>query len=176
MEINIRGKNVDVPVALRQYAEKRLSKLEKYVRQDPVVCQVTFSTVRGRYVVEVTIPLNNMIVRAEESAQDAFSSVDLVVEKLERQLEKYKTRLLRRDKPEVRVDQEKPGTEPEPETGRIVRVKRFAMKPMMPEEAALQMELLGHDFFVFVNGETEVVNVIYKRKDGNFGLIEPENI
>ena len=172
MEINIRGKNVDVPPALWQYAEKRLIKLEKYIRQDPVVCQVTFSTVRSRYVVEVTIPLNNRIVRAEESAQDAFSSVDLVVEKLERQLEKYKARLLRREKPEPKLDQGKQ----EPETGRIVRVKRFAMKPMMPEEAALQMELLGHDFFVFANGETGVVNVIYKRKDGNFGLIEPEDM
>ncbi|HHT85190.1 MAG: ribosome hibernation-promoting factor, HPF/YfiA family [Bacillota bacterium] len=172
MEINIRGKNIDVAPALRQYAEKRLSKLEKYSRHDPAVCQVTFSTVRGRYVVEVTIPLNSMIVRAEESGQDAFSSVDLVVEKLERQLEKYKTRLLRRDRPEIKLDQGKQ----EPETGKIVKVKRFSMKPMSPEEAALQMELLGHDFFVFPNGETGVVNVIYKRKDGNFGLIEPENM
>lgn len=173
MEFNIRGKNVDVAPALRQYAEKRLSKLEKYVRQDPVACQVTFSTVRGRWVVEVTIPLNSMLVRAEESAQDAFSSVDLVVEKLERQLEKYKTRLLKREKPEMKVEQDKP--EPE-ETGKIVKIKRFPMKPMSPEEAALQMELLGHDFFVFSNAETGGVNVIYKRKDGNFGLIEPENM
>ncbi|MGI6620827.1 MAG: ribosome hibernation-promoting factor, HPF/YfiA family [Bacillota bacterium] len=172
MEFSIRGKNVDVAPALRQYAEKRLSKLEKYIRHDPVVCQVTFSTVRGRWVVEVTIPLNNMLMRAEESAQDAFSSVDLVVEKLERQLEKYKTRLLRRDKPEIKQEQGKQA----PETGRIVKVKRFAMKPMTPEEAALQMELLGHDFFVFSNCETGLVNVIYKRKDGNFGLIEPENM
>ncbi len=170
MEINVRGKNIDVNPALRQYAEKRLVKLEKYIRHDPCVCQVTFSTKRGKYVVEVTIPLNGMILRAEESAQDAFASVDLVSEKLERQLEKYKTRLLKRDKQEIKLS----GGQKEPETGKIVKVKRFAMKPMMPEEAALQMELLGHDFFVFPNGETGVVNVIYKRKDGNFGLIEPE--
>jgi putative sigma-54 modulation protein len=129
-----------------------------------------FSTQRGKYVVEVTLPLNGMILRAEESAQDAFASVDLVVEKLERQLDKYKTRLLKRDKQEPRLSEH----EEEPETGRIVKVKRFAMKPMMPEEAAMQMELLGHDFFVFSNGETGLVNVIYRRKDGNFGLIEPE--
>ncbi|HON86886.1 MAG TPA: ribosome-associated translation inhibitor RaiA, partial [Bacillota bacterium] len=131
---------------------------------------VMFSTQRGKYVVEVTLPLNGMILRAEESAQDAFASVDLVVEKLERQLDKYKTRLLKRDKQEPRLSEH----EEEPETGRIVKVKRFAMKPMMPEEAAMQMELLGHDFFVFSNGETGLVNVIYRRKDGNFGLIEPE--
>ena len=172
MEINVRGKNLDVNPALRQYSEKRLIKLGKYLRHDPRLCQVTFSTQRGKYVVEVTIPLNSMIVRAEESAQDAFSAVDLVSEKLERQLEKYKTRLLRRDKQQPKLTKDTQ----ESETGKIVRVKRFAMKPMMPEEAALQMELLGHDFFVFPNGETGIVNVIYKRKDGNFGLIEPEGL
>lgn len=170
MEINVRGKNTDVNPALRQYVEKRLVKLDKYIRHQPCVCQVTFSTQRERHVVEVTIPLNGMIVRAEESAHDAFASVDLVSEKLERQLEKYKTRMLRRDRQEPKI----PKDREEPETGKIVRVKRFAMKPMMPEEAALQMELLGHNFFVFPNGETGVMNVIYKRKDGNYGLIEPE--
>ncbi len=170
MEINVRGKNMNVSPALREYAEKKLSKLDKYVKQDSCLCQVMFSTQRGKYVVEVTLPLNGMILRAEESAQDAFASVDLVVEKLERQLDKYKTRLLKRDKQEPRLSEH----EEEPETGRIVKVKRFAMKPMMPEEAAMQMELLGHDFFVFANGETGLVNVIYRRKDGNFGLIEPE--
>lgn len=170
MEINVRGKNIEVPPALRQYAEKRLSKLDKYVKQDTFACQVTFSVERGRYIVEVTAPLNGYLLRAEEAASDGFSSVDLVFEKLERQIEKYKTRLNRRDKGDV-----KPGETREDEyTGRIVKVKKFALKPMDPEEAAMQMELLGHDFYVFSNGETGAVNVIYKRKDGNYGLIEPE--
>ncbi len=170
MKINIRGKNLDVNPALRQYAEKKLVKLQKYIKPEPRVCQVVFSTQRENYVVEVTIPLNGMIVRAEESAPDGFVSIDLVIGKLERQLKKHKTRLLRRDKGLPKSLDEKR----ESETGEIVRVKRFAMKPMMPEEAALQMELLGHNFFVFPNGETGAMNVIYKRKDGNFGLIEPE--
>ncbi|HHW18722.1 MAG TPA: ribosome-associated translation inhibitor RaiA [Firmicutes bacterium] len=172
MEINVRGKNIDVNPALRQYAEKRLSKIDKYIKLENLNCQVTFSIERGKYVVEVTIPLNGLLLRAEESAQDAFSSVDLVLEKLERQIEKYKTRLLKRDnKTEVKLNEPKD----EPEVGRIVKVKRFAIKPMLPEEAAMQMELLGHDFFVFANGETGSVNVIYRRKDGNYGLIEPED-
>ncbi|HHY68602.1 MAG TPA: ribosome-associated translation inhibitor RaiA [Bacillota bacterium] len=173
MQINVVGKNVNVTPALREYTEKKLSKLEKYIRQDAGLCQVIFTSQRGRYVVEVTLPLNGMILRAEESAQDAFASVDLVVEKLERQVEKYKTRLLKRDKSEPKAVERMESGE-EPETGKIVKIKKFDMKPMLPEEALLQMELLGHDFFVFTNGETGLINVIYRRKDGNFGLIEPE--
>ena len=169
MEIIVRGKNIDVNPALKQYAEKRFAKIDRHLRQPPLSCQVTFSTERENHVVEVTIPLNGFLLRAEESARDAFSSVDNVLEKLEKQMEKYRTRLLRRDKgdavPEIKLDQEAPS---------IVRVKRFAMKPMTPEEAAMQMDLLAHDFFVFANAETNAVNVVYRRKDGNYGLIEPE--
>jgi len=173
VKINVRGKNVDVNPAFRQYAEKRLTKLDRFIKQGDLFCQVTLSSQRGKYVVEVTIPLNGLLLRAEDSAQDAFSSVDLVLDKLERQIKKYKTKLLRRDKGEIKVSDSEPKEEPA-ETGKIVRVKRFAIKPTMPEEAAMQMELLGHDFFVFANGETGAVNVIYRRKDGNYGLIEPE--
>ncbi len=169
MEINVRGKNIDVNPGLRQYAEKRLSKIDRYIKQTPLACQVTFSTERDNYVVEVTIPLNGYLLRAEESARDAFSSVDNVMEKLEKQIEKYRTRLLKRDKVEVSFPRE------DQEPGRIVKVKRFPIKPMTPEEAAMQMDLLGHDFFVFQNAETNAVNVVYKRKDGNYGLIEPED-
>ena len=170
MEITVRGKNVDVNPALRQYAEKRLAKIDRHLRQSPLSCQVTFSTERENYVVEVLISLNGFLIRAEESARDAFSSVDNVLEKIEKQIEKYRTRLLRRDKVE---DAQETKTSPEP-APKIVRVKRFAMKPMTPEEAAMQMELLAHDFFVFSNAETEAVCVVYRRKDGNYGLIEPE--
>ncbi|HHX28190.1 MAG: ribosome hibernation-promoting factor, HPF/YfiA family [Bacillota bacterium] len=170
MEINVRGKNIDVNPGLKQYAEKRLSKIDRYIKHTPLACQVTFSTERDNYVVEVTIPLNGYLLRAEESDRDAFSCVDNVMEKLEKQIEKYRTRLFKREKVEVatapREDQE---------TGRIVKVKRFAIKPMTPEEAAMQMDLLGHDFFVFHNAETDSVNVVYRRKDGNYGLIEPED-
>jgi putative sigma-54 modulation protein len=96
MEINVRGKNIDVNPNLKQYAEKRLSKIERYVKQTPLTCQVTFSTERDNYIVEVTIPLNGYLLRAEESARDAFSSVDNVMEKLEKQIEKYRTKLLKR--------------------------------------------------------------------------------
>jgi len=171
MEFIVRGKNIELNPALRDYAEKRLSKIEKYVRQDALACTVTFSVERNKYVVEVTIPLNGLLLRAEEAAQDAFSSVDLVLEKLEKQIEKYRTRLLKRAKGQVQAVEEKE----EPPIGKIVKVKRFAIKPMTPEEATMQMELLGHDFFVFSNGETGTINVIYRRKDGNYGLIEPED-
>lgn len=169
MEIIVRGKNIDVNPALKQYAEKRLAKIDRRLRQTPSSCQVTFSTERENHVVEVTIPLNGFLLRAEESARDAFLSVDNVLEKLEKQMEKYRTKLLRKNKGETA-----PELKPDQETPSIVKVKRFAIKPMTPEEAAMQMELLAHDFFVFANAETNAVNVVYRRKDGNYGLIEPE--
>lgn len=169
MEITVRGKNIDVNPALRQYAEKRLGRIDRHLRQSPPACQVTLSIEREEHVVEVTIPLNGVLLRAEERNREAFSAVDNVVDKLEKQIEKYRTKLLKRDKGEV-VAESRSGNE----TPRIVRVKRFAIKPMSPEEATTQMDLLGHDFFVFANGDTGAVNVVYKRKDGNYGLIEPE--
>ncbi len=169
MEINVRGKNSDVNPALRQYAEKRLSKIEKYLRQSPLTCQVTLSLEREEHVVEVTIPLNGVLLRAEERNREAFSAVDNVVEKLEKQIEKYKTKIQKRDKADIPIETRYGDEQPS-----IVRVKRFAIKPMSAEEAATQMDLLGHDFFVFANADTGDVNVVYKRKDGNYGLIEPE--
>ncbi len=170
MEILVRGKNIDVSPALKTYAEKKLSKIDKYLRQSALSCQATFSTERDNHVLEVTVTLNGYLLRAEESARDAFSVVDLVMEKLEKQIEKYRTKILKRDKAELPLPNHSYGQE----TGRIVRVKRFAIKPMPPEEATMQMELLGHDFFVFQNAETGSVNVVYRRKDGDYGLIEPE--
>ncbi len=170
MEIIVRGKNIDVNPAVKQYAEKKLSKIDRYLRQSPMSCQATFSTERGNYVLEVTIPLNGYLLRAEETAHDAVTAVDMVMEKLEKQIEKYRTRIFRRDKGElpngsVREDSE---------GGHIAKVKKFPVKPMSPEEATMQMELLGHDFYVFRNSETASVNVVYRRRDGDYGLIEPE--
>ncbi|NLK52004.1 MAG: ribosome-associated translation inhibitor RaiA [Syntrophomonadaceae bacterium] len=178
MRITVRGKNIEVTDALRDYVTKRLGKLDKYLELDEA--QVTLLVERGNHVIEVTIPINGMILRGEEETSDMYSSIDLVVEKLEKQLEKYKTKLLSRrmrTQPNVTV-RELPTNlaeleKEEEDAPKILRTKRFAMKPMPVDEAVLQMNLLGHSFFVFTNADTEEVNVVYRRKDGNYGLIEP---
>ncbi len=177
MKITIRGKNVPVTDALREYVEKRLSKLTRYF--DSIQeAQVTVSTVGDNYAVEVTVPLNGgMILRGEEmSRENYYEAVDLVSEKLERQIRKQRTKLYRKFRHKglksliVEMGEESlPDEEPA-----VVKTKRFFMKPMPVDEAILQMNLLGHDFFVFSNADTEQMNVLYKRKDGNYGLIEPE--
>lgn len=176
MKITIRGKNIEVTEGLRDYVEKKLVKLTRYF--DHIhEAQVTVFTERGSYVAEVTVPLNSMILRGEEgSGENLYAAVDLVVEKLEKQIQKHRTRLYRRFRNQGLKDLiaalgEENKKEEEP---KVVRTKRFAIKPMTVEEAVLQMNLLGHDFFVFSNAETEQVNVLYRRKDGNYGLIEPE--
>ncbi|MCG0277435.1 MAG: ribosome-associated translation inhibitor RaiA [Thermanaeromonas sp.] len=174
MRLTVRGKNFEVSEALRQYAEKRLKKLERFLGEE-VEVQVTMSVSRDRHVVEVTVPLDGYLLRGEEATGDMYGSIDLVLEKLEKQMEKYKTRLAKKVKGNtlkegaLRSQQEEEAEEP-----RVVRTKRFPIKPMSVEEAILQMNLLGHNFFVFANAETEQVNVLYRRKDGNYGLIEPE--
>jgi putative sigma-54 modulation protein len=177
MRIMVRGKNIEVTDALRDYVTKRLGKLEKYFELDEA--QVTLFVERENHVVEVTIPINGMILRGEEETNDMYSSIDLVVDKLEKQLEKYKTKLLDRRPKNQQVpgkampaDLTSPAAEAE-EGPRIVRTKRFTVKPMAVDEAVMQMNLLGHSFFVFTNAETEDVNVVYRRKDGNYGLIDP---
>jgi len=162
---------MEVTPALRDYVDKRLGKIEKYFEY-PIAPQVTLSIERDRHIVEVTVPVNGMLLRGEEETGDMYSAVDLVLEKLEKQIEKYRTRLTRRVR---NVDKGAQASYIEPDDQpKIVRVKRFAVKPMTAEEAVLQMNLLGHDFFVFRNSESEDVEVVYRRKDGNYGLIEPE--
>ncbi len=173
----VRGKNITVTDALKDYVEKRIGKLDKYFDTE-TEAQVCLSVTRENNIIEVTILLNGMILRGEEVTPDMYTSIDKVVDKLEKQVERYKTKFNRnlrqkavnllKVEPDLRPEEE---VEEEP---KVVRVKRFAMKPMTLEEAVLQMNLLGHDFFVFFNAETEDVNVIYKRKDGNYGHIEPE--
>lgn len=179
MQVQVRGRNMEVTNALKDYVEKRVSKLERYL--DGIAeAQVTLTVEKGSHRVEVTIPINSMLLRGEESTQDMYASIDLVVEKLEKQIRKYKGRLFKRlgkaagEGPGEAAGAPSPA-EPALENGpRVVRTKRFAIKPMPVDEAILQMNLLGHSFFVFTNAETEQVNVLYKRKDGNYGLIEPE--
>jgi len=172
MKIQVRGRNMDTTDALKDYISKRLGKLDKYI-DNLGDAQVTMTVERGFHRIEVTIPINGMILRGEESTGDMYTSIDLVVEKLEKQIEKYKGKLQKRGARYVN-DQRKTAAVPEDEEPRLVRTKRFAIKPMPVEEAVLQMNLLGHNFFVFSNADTEQVNVVYKRKDGNYGLIEPE--
>lgn len=175
MRVNVRGKNIQVTNALSDYVEKKLSKLEKYLDNIPEA-QVTLNVIRNDHIIEVTIPLKNgIILRGEETTEDMYASVDQVVEKLEKQLDKYKTRLNRRfrENGSIRTNGSG-GTGSQGQDASIVKTKRFALKPMDPEEAVMQMNLVGHDFFVFSNAETDEVNVVYKRKDGNYGLIEPE--
>ena len=175
MRTKVIGKNIDITSALKDRVEKKLSKFERYFGSD-TEAQATLSVEKNRHIIEVTIPFNGVILRGEEATGDMYTSIDNVVDKLERQMRRQKTKLEKRIK-DGTIKFENwvaPPTEFEDDEVRIVRTKRFAMKPMPVEEAVLQMELLGHSFFVFSNADTEEVNVVYKRKDGNYGLIEPE--
>jgi putative sigma-54 modulation protein len=170
MQIAVRGKNIEVTDALKQYVERKLGKLEKYFDQE-LSAQVTMSVERGRHIVEVTVPLNGMILRGEEGSADMYASVDLVSEKLERQIEKYRTRILRKLRRETNKDRVQ-YTPPEDKESGIVKIKRINIRPMTADEAVMQMNLVGHDFFVFSDAESGQVGVVYRRKDGNYGLIE----
>lgn len=177
MKFSIIGKNIAVTDALNDAVVKKLGKLGRYFNTD-VEAQVTLSVQKNRHIIEVTIPFNGVILRGEESTEDMYMSIDRVLDKLEKQILKYRTRLERRQKESSLKSIDVSGKEEEgvaddysPE---IVRTKRFAIKPMPVDEAVMQMDLLGHSFFVFLNSETEEVNVVYKRKDGRYGLIEPE--
>jgi len=171
VQVQVRGKNLEVTQALQQYVAQKLSHLDRF--SDHLGrAQVTLSVERENHICEVTIPLGHRLLRAEEQSPDMYASIDLVVDKLQRQIEKYRTRILaRRAEGEERSLEEGAPAAPE---GRVVRTKRYPIKPMTVDEAILQMELLGHDFFIFTNAETERVSLVYRRRDGNFGLIEPE--
>ena len=169
-------KGVGFTQALRDVTEKKLGKLDKYFQRD-IVGNVTFSTEKNRKIIEVTINLPGTILRAEESSDDMYASIDKAVDILERQIRKYKTRLQKRYKNNetIRFENVQPlPVEEYNEKPTLVRKKKFILKPMSSEEAILQMELLRHNFFVYQDAETEEISVIYKRKDGNYGLIEPE--
>lgn len=170
MDVSVRGKNIEATPALKEYATRKVGKIERYF-DVPVTGQVTMSVQKDRHIVEVTVSLNGFIVRGEEATGDMYASIDLVVDKIEKQILKYKTRLGRKLRMPERTGMAADIDEDEP---RIVRVKRFAMKPMAVDEAIMQMNLIGHDFYVFVDSDTERVNVVYRRHDGDYGLIEPD--
>lgn len=173
MKIQVRGKNIQVTDALKEYVEKRLGKLDKYFEK-PTEAVVTLVVEKERHRVEVQIPINGYILRGEEESADMYSSVDTVEEKLEKQINKYKTRLNKKTKGLTIREMASPSEPSVDEEPRLVRTKLFAIKPMLVEEAIMQMNLLGHSFYVFSNADTELVNVVYRRKDGNYGLIGPE--
>ena len=177
MNIQFVGKNVEVTEALKEVTEKKLNKLEKYF-QESISGNVTFSTQKNNKTIEVTIDIPGTIIRAEETSDDMYASIDKSVDVLERQIRKYKTKLQKKYKEgqTIRFENVVPLQEDDEEDDRpnIVRTKRFSVKPMNSEEAILQMELMGHNFFVFRDGETNQIGVIYKRKDGDYGLIEPQ--
>jgi len=174
MKFIISGKNIDVTPRLKDQVISKLGKLERYFTPDTEII-VTLSVEKERQKIEVTIPVKGNIIRSEQVSSDMYVSIDLVEEVIERQLRKYKNKLVAKHQEGGNFNQAF-YDEDDADDGevKIVRTKRFGIKPMYPEDACVQMELLGHDFFVFCNAETDEVNVVYKRKNGSFGLIEPE--
>ena len=177
MNFIISGKNIEVTPGLKDAIEQKLGKLERYFTPETEI-NVTLSVEKGRQKIEVTIPVKGNIIRSEQTSDNMYVSIDLVEEVIERQLRKYKNKLIARHqegsgnfKQEFFDSGER--SEDDGEI-KIVRTKKFGFKPMYPEDACIQMDLVGHSFFVFCNAETDEVNVVYKRKDGSFGLIEPE--
>lgn len=174
MRFKITGKNIEVTEGLKKAIEDKIGKLDKYFSTE-ITANVTLSVERDRQKIEVTIPVKGSIIRAEEVSSDMYVSIDLVEEIIERQLRRYKTRIVNSKQAggDFSAQYIEKAYDDEPEI-KIVRSKKFGIKPMDPEEACIQMELLGHSFYVFSNSETDEVNVVYKRKNGTYGLIEPE--
>ena len=182
MNYNVRGENIEVTQAIREYVEKKIGKLERYFSNTPDAHASVNLKVRTNNTskVEVTIPMSNLVLRAEEENADMYAAIDLIVDKLERQIRKHKTKINRKSRsngvagaafaiaPDAELIKQK--TEEDLE---LVRNKRFDLKPMDSEEAILQMNMLGHNFFVYTNADTNTTNVVYRRKDGRYGLIEP---
>ncbi len=175
MKIKITGRNIELTEGLKNAVEDKLNKLERYFTPDTDV-YVTLSVEKERQKVEVTIPTKGNIIRSEQVSNDMYVSIDLVEEVIERQLKKYRTKLVAKHQNAASAFKQEFLEEQsvEDEEIQITRVKKFDLKPMYAEDACVQMELLGHDFFVFVNAETDEVNVVYKRKGNTYGLIEPE--
>lgn len=184
MNYNVRGENIEVTPAIREYVEKKIGKLERYFSNTPNAdAHVNLKVNNSTSKVEVTIPMPNLVLRAEEVNPDMYAAIDLITDKLERQIRKHKTKVNRKfratgstaelfattsEEASVVAVEDEEDTELE-----VVRNKRFDLKPMDSEEAILQMNMLGHNFFVYTNAETNTTNVVYRRKDGRYGLIEP---
>lgn len=183
MKYNIRGENIEVTGSIRDYVQKKISKLERYFDTPPTSdVHVNLSVYNDEQKIEVTIPMTNLLLRAEEQHVDLYAAIDLVVDKLERQIRKYKTKVNRRSRQSgaakhIFAELEKGAVQVEDESDEIeiVKTKRFDLKPMDSEEAVLQMDMLGHTFYVFTNAISGDTNVVYRRNDGRYGIIEPNS-
>ncbi len=187
MNLTVKGRNLGITDAIRAYTQEKMGKLSKYLA-DGARCEVELWTeknpsIADNQVVEATIFTKGPVIRAKEASPDIYASIDLVFAKLERQVKKYRGKIVTRyqEAPKeilvsegFRLPEESEQPEEEPPTPLIVKTKHFLVKPMSPEEACLQMELVGHDFYVFRNSETDETAVVYRRRDGNYGLIEAE--
>ncbi|GEK31498.1 ribosomal subunit interface protein [Kurthia zopfii] len=182
LTFNIRGENIEVTPALREYCESKVVKLEKYFNEDiNATANINLKVYNDRRTkVEVTIPMKNLTLRAEDRNDDMYVAIDQIVSKLERQIRKHKTKVNRKFRnregigtyfANVQLDPDKVAADAEDDL-EIVRTKQFDLKPMDDEEAILQMNLLGHDFYIFTDAESNETNIVYKRKDGKYGLIE----
>jgi putative sigma-54 modulation protein len=184
MKFNIRGENLEVTSSIREYVERKISKLERYFDTPPTSdVHVNLSVYNDEQRIEVTIPMTNLLLRGEEQHLDLYAAIDLVVDKLERQIRKYKTKVNRKFRQkgspkyvfaELEREANNIALEDASDEIDIVRTKRFNLKPMDSEEAVMQMDMLGHAFYVFTNADSDETNVVYRRKDGKYGLIEPE--
>jgi len=176
MKYSFIGKNIAITNKLKERSESKLEKLNKFFKEDTEVF-VTMGVQRNLQIFEVTIPYNGVVFRAETSSDDMFTSIDRAIDILERQIRKNKTRLERKLRENAFDPNNFEGYESvdEEEEFRVIKSKRFSVKPMDIEEAILQMNLIGHEFFVFMNASTQLINVVYKRRDGEYGLIEPED-
>jgi putative sigma-54 modulation protein len=175
MKLTIVGKNIELTEGVKLSVEEKLSKIERYFNDD-IDVRATVSAKKSRQTIEVTIiPVSGNIIRAEDSEENLYAAIDVVVDKLSKQLRKYKTKLINKHQDNASIRFENIDSSIERDSNseiKIARRKRFGIKPMHEEEAILQMELLGHSFFVFTNAETNEMNVAYKRKSGDYGIIE----
>ena len=181
MQLQVKGRNFEINEQIRSYAEGKLGKLEKLVK-DPTRIELELlveknPSISDNHIAEATVFTKGPVLRARESSADMKASIDQLVEKLERQVKRYRDKRKRGHRPfgHSQPAEEAPSTPTESETEpMIVKTKQFAIKPMTAEEAVLQMDLIGHDFFVFKNADTDEINVVYRRRDGDYGLIEPQ--
>ena len=174
MQLSVKGRNLEVTDAIRAYAEEKVQRMTRYL-EHIVSGTVYLSVEKHQQIAEVTLRVRDLTIRAEESTDDLYSSIDLVAEKLERQILRYKERIAAHvSRSGSREGWEVAPTPPAAEDLQVVKTKRFAVKPAEVDEAVLQMDLLGHNFYVFRNARTDEVNVVYRRRDGHYGLIEPE--
>lgn len=178
MRVSVIAKNTTATPALKDMVEKKLSKVDRYFNPE-VEAKATLSVQKNKQKVEITIPFNGIVLRAEEATDDMYKSIDLVIAKLERRIRKQRTKLSRRNHESLRfqaVDEVAVDDELIEENGKVVKTKKFGIKPMSVEEAILQMELVGHNFFLFQDSEENKITVLYRRKDGDYGLLEPDYV